>query len=278
MKIFRKIFLYSFATYWIFCPIRAVSLRWATWIGSILYVLLTLWMLKKYPKQKRLLIYSAIFTGMAILELPQRIIDFTATKVTLIFSLCILWAFIATILTYEFKHKILIVIGCMIWLFGITTVQDNWSEIYYYGKLNKEQALNVADYSFEDSHKNFKLKELKGEYIVLDFWGSHCSSCFKSFPKLQEMHEKYKSDSTIVIASVFLKNDRKDEDIKTGQKLITDRGYDFTVFATDYENPLLDYVEIDGVPTVLILDKCHNVIFRGSLEFAETKLENLLHD
>ncbi|EOS15034.1 TlpA family protein disulfide reductase [Phocaeicola sartorii] len=278
MKTFFKIFLYSFATYIIFSPIRSVSFRWATVAGSILYVLLTLWMLKKYSNQKRRMIYGAIFTGMAFIELPLRIVDFAGTEISFIYCLCILWAFITTILAYEYKNKILIIIGCLIWLLGITKVADRWAEIYNYGKLNKEQTLNVADYSIEDSNKKFKLKELKGKYIVLYFWGSHCSSCFKSFPNLQKMHEKYKNDSTIIIASVFLKNDRKDEDIKTGQKLITDRGHDFTVFATDYENPLLDCIEFHVVPTILILDEYHNVIFRGSLNFARTKLEELLHD
>ena len=278
MKPFLKIFLYSITVYMLFSPIRSVSFWWATVTGSILYTLLTLWMLKKYSKQKRLIIYGAIFTGMAFIELPLRIIYYASTEVSLIYSLCILWAFITTILTYEYKNKILIILGCLIWLFGITIVAERWGEFYSYGKINKEQTLNVADYSIEDSNEKFKLQELKGKYILLDFWGSHCSVCFKTFPKIQEMHEKYKSDSTIIIASIFLKNDKKDEDIKTGQKMITDRGYDFTVFATDYENPLLDYTKINGVPTVLILDEYHNVIFRGSPSFAIKKVEDLLHN
>ncbi len=35
------------------------------------------------------------------------------------------------------------------------------------------------------------LDSLKGKVVLVDFWGTFCEPCKKSFPKLQELHTKY---------------------------------------------------------------------------------------
>lgn len=49
-----------------------------------------------------------------------------------------------------------------------------------------EQKLNLSDY--------------KGKVVYLDFWASWCKPCIESFPKLDELHEKYKDQGFAVIA------------------------------------------------------------------------------
>lgn len=39
----------------------------------------------------------------------------------------------------------------------------------------------------------FKLSDLKGKFIVLDFWGSWCQPCIAGIPKMKEYYEKYKN-------------------------------------------------------------------------------------
>ena len=36
------------------------------------------------------------------------------------------------------------------------------------------------------------LSSLRGKYVVLDFWGSWCSSCIADFPEMKKYYEKYK--------------------------------------------------------------------------------------
>jgi cytochrome c biogenesis protein CcmG, thiol:disulfide interchange protein DsbE len=35
------------------------------------------------------------------------------------------------------------------------------------------------------------LKELRGQVVLVDFWGTFCEPCKKSFPKLQDLNAKY---------------------------------------------------------------------------------------
>jgi thiol-disulfide isomerase/thioredoxin len=54
---------------------------------------------------------------------------------------------------------------------------------------------------------DFKLSELKGDYVLLSFWGSWCGPCRVKAPSLVALHQKYKSKLKVV--SVALEKDAK---------------------------------------------------------------------
>ena len=39
--------------------------------------------------------------------------------------------------------------------------------------------------------KEVKLSDYKGQYVVLDFWGTWCGWCIKGIPEMKKMYEKY---------------------------------------------------------------------------------------
>jgi thiol-disulfide isomerase/thioredoxin len=45
----------------------------------------------------------------------------------------------------------------------------------------------------------FDLAAHSGKVIVVDFWASWCVPCRRSFPWLNEMHDKYGSDGLVII-------------------------------------------------------------------------------
>jgi peroxiredoxin len=42
------------------------------------------------------------------------------------------------------------------------------------------------------------LKDLRGKVILLDFWGTFCEPCKKSFPRLQELQAKFGSSLKVI--------------------------------------------------------------------------------
>ena len=62
--------------------------------------------------------------------------------------------------------------------------------------------------------KSFKLSDLKGQYVFIDFWGSWCGPCIQEAPDLIALYEKYhgaafKTAEGFTIVSVAVEKDRE---------------------------------------------------------------------
>lgn len=79
----------------------------------------------------------------------------------------------------------------MLCCFSIALPQEHYPEI---GKPMPDFVLeNVYDYPKD----RVSLADLEGKYVILDFWHRYCSTCLTSFPKLNELAEKFKDRLTI---------------------------------------------------------------------------------
>ena len=54
----------------------------------------------------------------------------------------------------------------------------------------------------------FKLSDLKGKYVLLDFWGSWCPPCRRDNPNLVALYNKYNSKGFEIVSVALEKNDR----------------------------------------------------------------------
>jgi peroxiredoxin len=74
-------------------------------------------------------------------------------------------------------------------LSGIVSAQDGW------------QKTLAPDFDLTSlAGKNFKLSELKGKYVVLNFWFIHCAPCVKEIPQLNKLVSTYGKGNFVFLA------------------------------------------------------------------------------
>jgi len=70
----------------------------------------------------------------------------------------------------------------------------------------------APDITVNASDHSFKLSDLKGQVVYLDFWASWCVPCRKSFPWMQQIQQKYRAQGLKIVA-VNLDKDKKLADV-----------------------------------------------------------------
>ncbi|KJV06180.1 TlpA family protein disulfide reductase [Methylocucumis oryzae] len=96
------------------------------------------------------------------------------------------------------------------------------------------------------------LKNYTGKVVYLDFWASWCAPCRVSFPLLEELHKKLKSQGFEVVAVNL------DETKDKAQQFLRDFPVGFTVLH-DASGEWADKYTIESMPTSFIIDK-HGVV------------------
>ncbi|MDX9912252.1 MAG: TlpA disulfide reductase family protein [Phycisphaerales bacterium] len=84
---------------------------------------------------------------------------------------------------------------------------------------------NAPAFTAKDANGNdVSLAALKGNVVVLDFWGTWCLPCKKSSPEVQKLHERFK-DSNVQVIGVA----SRERDAEAPKKEFADKGYTFTL-------------------------------------------------
>lgn len=132
----------------------------------------------------------------------------------------------------------------------------------------------TPDFSLADtSGKIFKLSDLRGKYVLVDFWASWCAPCRKENPNVVKAYNKF-HDKGLDIVGVSL-DTKKDAWIKA----INHDGltWDHVSDLKGWDGSIVKEFGINVVPTNFLLDKDGKVIAKNLREeVLQKKLEELL--
>lgn len=120
-----------------------------------------------------------------------------------------------------------------------------------------------------------QLSDLQHNYTVLDFWSTTCGVCFSKFPAVQSLFNTYKDNSQFGVYGVHYLYENNGENIETGAQILSLENYTFPSFSINGADPVLKEIGIDRFPTVLIINKQGQIVFRGNIEKATKLLRTL---
>lgn len=256
-------------------PLRAWSFINASIIETILYATVTYTILSKLSKNKKetIIITMAIIAGRICIELPLRIKDFSQTLVSLpgTFLACLSILLAALIYATVKNRKYIVVPVVLAWGYCIFWEHKKCLEYITWGTTPD---VNLSTFVITTEKGRTRLDSLKKDYILLDFWSSTCGICYKKFPEIQSLYDR--NEDKITAVSIFVPY-LKEEQEADGKPIIDKYGYTFPVWSVPSGDTLLKVLKIDCFPTVILLDKDRNVIFKGNLENAKKKLESIIN-
>jgi cytochrome c biogenesis protein CcmG/thiol:disulfide interchange protein DsbE len=116
-----------------------------------------------------------------------------------------------------------------------------------------------------------KLSDFKGRVVYLDFWATWCPPCRKSFPWMNEMHQRYQDQGLSVVA---VSVDRKRELV---EKFLQEMEPGFTI-AQDKIGEVAKAYQLRGMPTSYLIDRDGHIVLThmGFRTRDKAKLENAI--
>jgi peroxiredoxin len=119
-----------------------------------------------------------------------------------------------------------------------------------HGGLVGQPAPEFSATAVANGHGKVALGSMRGKVVLVDFWGTFCEPCKKSFPRLQELYVKYQSNGLRVIG---ISEDEADDKSKIPE-FATMYGAKFTL-AWDADKSIAEHYKPETMPSSFLVDK-----------------------
>lgn len=119
---------------------------------------------------------------------------------------------------------------------------------------------DAPDVTFTDTmNKKVRLKDLRGSFVVLDFWATWCTPCLAMMPELQKLHKSFERRGVKVIAVNVWEHMAPTRHDPEGYMALNDLTYDL-VFADD---EVAKAFKLRSLPLVCVLDREGKYVYVG---------------
>lgn len=109
----------------------------------------------------------------------------------------------------------------------------------------------------------FDIKDLKGKYVIIDFWGTWCGACIAGMPEMQTFRDRHKDKIEILGIA-------KDRSMDLWRSFVKEKSMNWpNIFnGKDSEN-YVELFSVQGYPTKILIDPNGKIAFRMTGERKE---------
>ncbi|MDH5484361.1 MAG: TlpA family protein disulfide reductase [Gammaproteobacteria bacterium] len=107
----------------------------------------------------------------------------------------------------------------------------------------------AVDYQLDDLNgKRQSLEQYRGQWVVVNFWASWCSTCIKEIPDLVDLHQQGGESGIVVIGVNY-------EDISTARlkKFVSDLAIPYPIWRSELV-PITPLGRVPALPTTYIIN------------------------
>lgn len=167
-------------------------------------------------------------------------------------------------LYFKFRKIYILILSVLIFAFISLVIFPNW--FIYCNNYDAVKNIPFKEIGLIDHNKN-KVVIDKDKVVVLDFWSTSCNICFKQFPDLESVYNKYKNNKNIEFyaVNVPLKRDKFDNTIK----ILDSIGYKFPKYYAKSFEEVEGKLKFNTFPHLMII-KNGKIRYEGFLETRET--------
>ena len=106
------------------------------------------------------------------------------------------------------------------------------------------------------SGENIVLEELRGNILLLDFWGTWCAPCREEIPNLKSIYEQYKSKSFKLIG---IANDK----LEALTKFVKENNIEWSQIIQENDKSIISKYNVVAYPTLFLLDEEGTILFKS---------------
>lgn len=136
--------------------------------------------------------------------------------------------------------------------------------------------ITLQPVSFDEFQR--RLAALRGHVVVVDIWATWCVPCIERFPRMVEMHRRYR-DQGVRFVSLSVDNREDQAAIEEARRFLQRQNASFDNYLLD-ENILKAFEKLDilGIPAVFLYDRAGRRRYRltgddPSRQFTEKDIE-----
>ncbi|MFZ1703011.1 MAG: TlpA disulfide reductase family protein [Saprospiraceae bacterium] len=123
---------------------------------------------------------------------------------------------------------------------------------------------NVAPFfqGVDKNGKNFTSQSLQGKVLYIDVWATWCGPCIGELPHLENLQEKFKSNSNITFVSISI-----DQNKEPWRKMLVDKNMKGLQLYSEgaWNSEIISNYKINGIPRFIIIDKDGNLVDANAL-------------